>query len=320
MNIKLIISYIILLCLFGCSVEFLLPEGCITVLVVDEQGNPMEGINVGIGFEKNTGSGTVGIPVRGVTGVTGKFIGKHNTLKDVQYRAYMEGYYQSSGDYKFKNHVGKKWQPWNPELKLILRKIEKPVPMYARDTQHSKHIELPLLNKEIGFDLINYDWVKPYGIGEKSDFIFKLNKKYIDDENYEAKLSLSFSHNNDGIVLENKNYYSSSEFKLPRYAPNEGYKNTIVFFEKRQNGKIIGSTEKKDNNFIFRIRSKKINRQNPEPMYGKIQGDIRFEPRGRKTAVVLFRYYLNPDHSRNLEFDPKRNLFTDLQSFEQVGL
>jgi len=43
-------------------------------------------------------------------------------------------------------------------------------------------------------------------------------------------------------------------------------------------------------------------------MYGKIKGKIEFEPRRSKTAKIYLYYYLNPDYTRNLEFDPKRNL------------
>ncbi len=33
---------------------------------------------------------------------------------------------------------------------------------------------------------------------------------------------------------------------------------------------------------------------------------------------VYFTYSLNPDYTRNLEFDPKRNLFDNLSDLEQV--
>jgi hypothetical protein len=42
--------------------------------------------------------------------------------------------------------------------------------------------------------------------------------------------------------------------------------------------------------------------------YGKIYGDF-----------MNFSYYLNPTpNDRNVEFDPKRNLFTKLKTEEQV--
>ena len=40
-------------------------------------------------------------------------------------------------------------------------------------------------------------------------------------------------------------------------------------------------------------------------MYGKIEKEFEFDPKGS----VYFRYYLNPDGTRNLEEDPGKNLF-----------
>jgi hypothetical protein len=55
-------------------------------------------------------------------------------------------------------------------------------------------------------------------------------------------------------------------------------------------------------------------------MYGKIQGDINISAIRNNTLSIGFTYYLNPDHTRNLEFDPKRNLFQGLEGAERVGL
>ena len=76
----------------------------------------------------------------------------------------------------------------------------------------------------------------------------------------------------------------------------------------------------KDNNYIFRIRSEEEDGKLVKALYGKIHGDIRFDPREGKAGAISFKYYLNPDYTRNLEFDPKRNLFKNLKSFERVGL
>jgi len=51
-------------------------------------------------------------------------------------------------------------------------------------------------------------------------------------------------------------------------------------------------------------------------LYGKIHGEIRFDVINSKTAIIIFTYYLNPDGTRNLEFDQKRNLFQNLKSRE----
>jgi hypothetical protein len=55
-------------------------------------------------------------------------------------------------------------------------------------------------------------------------------------------------------------------------------------------------------------------------MYGKIIGPISFGDVSRKdTATVQFKYYLNPDNTINLEFDPEHNLFGQLSPLEQVN-
>ena len=53
-------------------------------------------------------------------------------------------------------------------------------------------------------------------------------------------------------------------------------------------------------------------------MYGKILGDIGFDPAFQKTIDLRFTYYLNPDYTRNLEYDRTKNLFDKLPSLERV--
>jgi hypothetical protein len=53
-------------------------------------------------------------------------------------------------------------------------------------------------------------------------------------------------------------------------------------------------------------------------MYGKIRGGILISPRKNKPMKIKLHYYLNPDYTRNLEFDPKRNLFAITDPGENV--
>lgn len=55
-------------------------------------------------------------------------------------------------------------------------------------------------------------------------------------------------------------------------------------------------------------------------MYGKILGHIGLTAIFSETAEIYFKYYLNPDYTRNLEFDPKQNLFKNLPDRERVGI
>jgi len=297
-----------------------LSEGSITIRVVDEDGKPFEGADVGLGFEKNTSKGTEKIPIKGTSNNNGIFTGSAKTINYVSYRVSKNGYYDSWGEYRFQGRNGGRWEPWNPEIKVILRKIENPVPMYARNTQMSP-IEIPVVGKEIGFDLIEYDWVKPYGKGKHSDFIFKLEKHFVSEEEFEGKLTLIFSEKFDGIQLVREDREFGSKFKLPRIAPESNYQNKLFYSVKKMPGEGLKYNFKQENNYIFRVRSQVKNGKLIRAMYGKIHGDFRFDPRGGvKTSGIVFKYYLNPDFTRNLEFDPSQNLFRNLDITERVGL
>jgi hypothetical protein len=299
----------------GCSWGWGLPEAKITIKVIDEQGKYIEGAHVGIGFERNTGGGTKEIPVDGITDIDGLFSGQERSNNYVGYTVTKEGYYQSTGTYRFKDNNGR-WEPWNPEVKIILRKIGNPIPMYAREVM----LEIPKIDKEIGFDLIESDWVSPFGKGIKSDFTFKLYKVFVSKKEFDSKLNISYANKYDGIIKFKEEFIYGSQFKLPRNAPESGYQPSIVKYHKLSPGKITETDYDKNTGYIFKIRSEIRNGKFYRAMYGKIQGDISYDPMNSKTAYIVFKYYLNPDYSTNLEFDPKRNLFYDLHDSERVGL
>jgi len=146
-----------------------------TVVVVDENGTSIEGAKAGFAFEKNKTVG-VGVNVELVEGFTdgnGRYSatnGNDNNL--LTYGVEKEGYYYTTGKIIFTNISLQGWEPWNPELNVVLRKIENPVPMYAKNIGQFNKLEIPELDKEVGFDLISSDWVAPYGTGKYSDFIF----------------------------------------------------------------------------------------------------------------------------------------------------
>ena len=159
------ILLILIIIFFGCSIVPLLPKACITIFVVDENEKPLQNISVGVGFTRNSGSGGTFEGNDGMTDNNGKFTVKGHTLNIVSYGASHIGYYRSNGEYAFDHETGGEWQPWNPEIKVVLRKIENPIPMYAR---HFEKV-LPFKDKDIGCDLIANDWVKPYGTGTHND-------------------------------------------------------------------------------------------------------------------------------------------------------
>lgn len=289
----------------------------ITIRVVDETGKTVEGARVGIGFADNSQRHETSVD--GITNSEGLFSGSAKCNGNVGYNVTKSGYYMSIGEYSF-NYEKKgiiRWEPWNPNVTIMLRKIENQVPMYARDTEVSTLI-IPVTGKDVGFDLIAYDWVRPYGKGKVADLVCNL---FVHDDgptDYEYRVKINFPGQFNGIQSIEDDLLHGSEFKLPRFAPESGYnKGLTVFIDRKA---IIKKSHKKNMNYIFRIRSEVEKGKLKRAMYGKILGDFDIGTKKDGNAFLQFKYYLNPDYTRNLEFDPKRNLFLNLPSLEQVRI
>lgn len=293
-----------------------LRQAKVTLLVVDDNGMPVTDAKVGVGFQDSGGNYK---GENGTTGGDGLFSASHECLYNIQYGAEKDGYYPSHYHYTFTSRGSFRLEPWNPTLNVLLRKIENPVPMYVRNSMNSrKKIKIPVVGKDVGFDLSMYDFVEPYGAGVYSDMIFRLEKSFIDMENYDAKLTIKFLKSTDGIQKIKESKTDGNSFKLPRFAPENGYNRKIEIFKIKKPGEKLSESSEYDDNYLFRIRSELHGEKIIKAMYGKIRGPIEIEPRREPTEVYL-TYYLNPDYTRNLEFDPKRNLFGNLPEREQVN-
>lgn len=316
MNMKygnLTFMLVFLFVLFFDSSALALGLAKIQVKVMDETGRPVNNAHLNIRFSSDSGT------VKGFTDDHGIFEAKAMSndgviLGDIT----KEDFYESGIAHSFYVTKFGMWQPWGKELTVVMRPIVNPVPMYVRN----KSFKLPATDKEIGFDLEKADWVIPYGLGTKSDFIFKVERRYDNNNNFDATMTLTFSNPFDGILVVKDDgggdFNVGSWFRLPRTASESGYQTKL---ERRRSRGSYGwyndKNEADDNNYIFRVRSEvDENGMLIRAMYGKIRGDIRFS-----TGEVLkigMHYYLNPDHTPNLEFDPKRNLFISLPSDENV--
>ena len=84
---------------------------------------------------------------------------------------------------------------------------------------------------------------------------------------------------------------------------------------------IITKDRDAEANYFFRIRTE-VNEDGEVDyaLYGKIYGDIEFGGAGQEGSYLKVNaYYLNPTpNDLNLEFDPEKNLFTNLPSDEEV--
>ncbi|GAB6082581.1 hypothetical protein JCM30471_14950 [Desulfuromonas carbonis] len=318
-----VIVAVFLITIFCTSSRVFANQEKLTIKTFDDNERPVEGANVGVSFERNTSQGTQVSTVRGKTDDDGFFTALGSGNGFISVGVHKQGFYDTYYNYTFSEHGLDRWLPWNPVFNVHLRKIEKPVPMYARNTRHSI-IEIPEINKDIGFDLVEFDWVIPYGSGTHEDFIFHLNRRVIDRKDFDATLTITFLNKHDGIQLIHEDMENGSLFKLPRYAPEKGYNSELILREWRNSGDynvkrnfdFLGS----DVNYIFRVRSEEDDGLFKRGMYGKILGGIDFTAVHSKTAKIYFKYYLNPDYTNNLEFDPKENLFGLLPPMEQVGV
>lgn len=67
-----------------------------------------------------------------------------------------------------------------------------------RDT-HKSGLLIPDVGRQIGFDLVEYDWVSPYGTGKQADFIFKLDNRFVNERDFETVVTITFTHKFDGL-------------------------------------------------------------------------------------------------------------------------
>ncbi len=308
-------------------------EASVTVRVTDDTGRVVSNALVSAGFATmikpgwGWGGGRPNI-VKGFTDTNGlcSLTGKGNG-GEVAVAVTKDGYYGSGGYIViFTNVTGfivKRWQPWNPVVDVVLKKIGNPIAMYAKRVNR---VKIPVLGEAIGFDLMRGDWVAPYGKGEVVDIFFRLDSapsrivstQYGDIRLFDDRLTVSFPNEGDGIqCVPVPPRGGGSVLRLPGTAPEDGYMTNLVKRVARERAdKPPFWNIEEDANYFFRVRTNKDDKGNTvSALYGKIHGDFS----GFDSGKLTFTYYLNPTpNDRNLEFDPKHNLFKKLSSLEEV--
>ena len=275
-----------------------------TIKVVDESGAPFSGALATIGYYTNS----VSTVTDGITDTNGIFTlthTAHSEYADISFEAKKDGYYSIWQQVNLQAPYEE--AKWNPTKVLVLKKIGKPIAMYAR--RLNTHV--PDLDKPVGFDLAVGDWIAPYGKGISTDINFMGHfDKYPDGES-DFTLTVSFPKDGDGI----QEFYvpdveKGSGLHSPHEAPANGYQSQWVQTDKRKPGQAIETNQDPNRNYFYRVRTVKDHEGNiVSAHYGKIYGDF-----------MQFSYYLNPTpNDRNIEYDPKQNLLQGLQSFEQVS-
>jgi hypothetical protein len=297
-----------------------------TIKVTDDTGAPVPAGYVrastfsywerGEGFGQNINEHyTATINKGGVAILEGPSLGG-----SLAYGVYLEGNYYpgAGGEYQFKEVVNGRWEPWNPQLEIVVPRILNPIPLHARKVGIGPNLELPTTGP-VGFDLMVSDWVAPHGKGKKSDLMFThtpgLRAADVNSP-FDSVFTLTFANLGDGIQSRLAKQ-TKRLLELPREAPAEGYEAKL---ERRISwagkGTPVQLGVREDQNYFFRVRTVlDPNGKVISALYGKIYGDIHLMAPPASHGMARFTYYLNPTSlDRNLEFNPKRNLFPDTVS------
>ncbi len=234
-----------------------------------------------------------------------------------------------------------RWLPNDPVIPVVLRPVTNPIPMYARKAR----VTLPAEGGLFGYDLAVGDLVAPHGKGLRTDLLIKVDSAPSGESTFDRRRimgDVSFPDSADGLraVYVPQQIYPRSEYRMPFQAPEEGYlaslreadsdaREQYQAYDYRQVDasalpeiwhwtdayRFTGEQRTWDSevNYFLRVRS-----HDPEgPLYGLIRGRFSFKYTKDNNPVVSFTYYLNPDHSTNIEYDPKRNLFKNLDTHDK---
>lgn len=289
------------------------PSFNVSILVIDDQGSPVPDADTGFSWGLIGGAKDDSDYSRKLTAKNGVAEFTGSTRSNVYaYGATKDGYYPSRGlNGTFERASHGQWQPWPKPLTVVLKPIKNPVEMYVKRLD----VLVPEVGKPVGYDLEKGDWVAPYGKGLRTDFEFTVEGHYESKRDYEGKLTLRLPGEGNGIQAYELDPMQRSELKLPYEAPASGYQATWVWHNSRKTPasgqpSVFVDESNDMRAFIYRVRTVldpqgRVIRAN----YGKIHGPVYFQTFEQGKSRVGFTYYYNPDETRNLECDPKRNLF-----------
>ena len=171
--------------------------------------------------------------------------------------------------------------------------------MYVR----SVDLAVPEVGTEIGFDFTAGDWVAPLGKGKYTDILFRSELEQKTRDDFHMRLFVSFPNKQDGLQsFDAPSGRRGSSLKSSYEAPADGYLSEWTQFRLKKPNSPEESNIDLNRNYYFRVRTV-LDEQGriKSANYGKIYGDF-----------MQFRYYFNPEpNSRNVEFDPAKNLFGD---------
>lgn len=258
--------------------------------VLDDEGVPVPGVAARLGYQRGNHLGP--------TDAQGFFPKplKVSLLWSSDLAVSKPGYYFITLKDATQIIPRKESQPVEMTIDISLRKIRHPVAMYARRMR----TDWPETEAPVGYDLQRGDWLPPYGQGFTEDVIFKRTFVRRGEGNSDFELTMKFVQPGDGIQLfSSEGIVPGSYYQAPAYfAPAEGYLPEWKWWDRRRPGGEWQRNIEREPGYFIRVRTELDKEGNViRAQYGKIYG----------TAYALV-HYLNPDGTRNIEFDSSKNL------------
>lgn len=275
------------------------------VLVVDEQGAPVEGAVVrGFFFDEQIVRDRQDGNLVATTGADG-----HTVISGTE-DIYVDVLVTRGGYYTSQRRVVVR----DPEIRkngsdetILLRPVVDPIEMHAK--QETFLVRSRFGGEPYGYDLMVGDFVAPLGRGQVNDLLLKYERVDGGTFDWSWKLSVAFANPQDGLIpveFEDR----GSEFRSDYRAPPNGYLNSWMLESARtsMDEPAQGNTNR-NRSYYFRIRTRTDASGNVfGGHYGKIYGEF---PKAS--------YYVNPSPGdRNVEWDPSKNALSPLPPKQRV--
>lgn len=296
----------------GCAIaqQLAMPAIPITVEanVRDVDGHAVENAAVYLSLPHYGEQATRGQRIEAQTNKEGIATVSGIAQQDYILSAEKPGYYRTQGPHRGINDEKslQRFAVGVQKIEMELRPIRNPI-LGIRNG-----IDRRLLPKTdgspLGFDLEIGDWVAPYGTGKTSDFIFTVGGYFKSLNDFDDSLTISFSNQGDGITPFQHPKQLGSALKWPYEAPLNGYESQRVWRQAFDGKKYTNNLDNSgEMNYLFRVRTELDSNGNVKrAMYGVISNEVVMGGNNEIGRNISFTYALNPDWTRNLEFDPAK--------------
>jgi hypothetical protein len=290
--------------------------------VRDDEGRPLPDVDVDGCFTDVSTSGQRST-FRGRTDGDGHYVAEGEALIGLHARFTREGFYATTiqqGVARVRSPGGQGYAPitrWDDEFVVQVKRIRNPIPMYmvAVENPHVSAFDGPgryRLGRTSQFDFVAGSFLPPWGKGVTADLEFVWQMRIFETNragraiHYDSSCAIRTIYAGSGVRRGHpdgsENGLLGSSLISAYVAPGVGYTNALSFTQ-RVDGLHAESNDDGHHLYYFRIRTQTNEAgEVTNALYGKIYGQLNGN----------FRYYLNPTpNDRNVEFDPKRNLFTE---------